>query len=170
MRWLRAEDWSGFADLFTEDVHFVEYNVGVFNGREALRKFIVSVMALTPHARYPLEWVAFDEPNDAIVIGIRNVIGVDPADPSKEFWFPNISRLVYAGNHQFSLEEECVQPRARRSSDQRLGGGRWKARCRNLIDESGKATADGGHSARAPHCRARSCQGGTNTWNSNRLY
>lgn len=102
-------DWSAFADLFTEDVHYVEHAYGVFKGREEVRAWIVDVMAPFPHMRFPHAWAAFDEENDAIVVGIRNVLD-HPTEPGVEFEFLNVTRLVYAGDGLFSEEEDVYNP------------------------------------------------------------
>lgn len=65
-------DWRPFADLFTEDVVYTEHHYGIFHGREAVREWIVDVMAPFPHMRFPSDWTAYDEENDAVVIMIRN--------------------------------------------------------------------------------------------------
>lgn len=51
-------DWRPFADLFTEDVVYTEHHYGVFRGREAVRDWIVAVMAPFPHMRFPSGWTA----------------------------------------------------------------------------------------------------------------
>ena len=58
-------DWRPFADLFTEDVVYIEHHYGVFHGREAVRDWIVAVMAPFPHMRFPSDWTAYDDDNDA---------------------------------------------------------------------------------------------------------
>lgn len=102
-------DWSPFADLFTEDVEYIEHAYGVFRGREAVRTWIVDVMAPFPHMRFPHAWVAFDEDNDAIVVGILNALE-HPTEAGTFYEFPNVTRLVYAGNGLFSCEEDVYNP------------------------------------------------------------
>jgi predicted SnoaL-like aldol condensation-catalyzing enzyme len=102
-------DWSGFADLFTEDVVYTEHSYGVFQGREAVRKWIVDVMKPFPKMRFSHEWVAFDEDNDAMVVCIRNILD-HPSDSSVDLWFPNWSRVVYAGDGLFSSQEDVYNP------------------------------------------------------------
>lgn len=103
-------DWRPFADLFTEDVVYTEHHYGVFHGREAVREWIVDVMAPFPHMRFPSEWIAYDEDNDAVVIMIKNLLD-HPTDSNGEpFWFPNWTRLVYAGDGLFSSEEDIYNP------------------------------------------------------------
>ena len=102
----RSGDWAPFADVFTEDCVYTEHAYGVFHGREAVREWIVGVMAPFPHMRFPQDWVAYDDENDAVIIGIQNVLDHD----GESFGFPNWSRLVYAGNGMFSSEEDVYNP------------------------------------------------------------
>jgi hypothetical protein len=102
-------DWRPFADLFTEDVEYIEHAYGVFHGREAVREWIVEVMAPFPHMRFPHAWVAYDDDNDAVVVCIRNALE-HPTEPGTLFEFPNITRLIYGGNGLFSSEEDVYNP------------------------------------------------------------
>ena len=103
-------DWRPFADLFTEDVVYTEHHYGVLHGRETVRDRIVAVMAQFPHMRFPSDWTAYDEDNDGVALAIRNLLD-HPTDPDGEpLWFPNWTRLVYAGNGQFSSEEDIYNP------------------------------------------------------------
>ena len=49
-----------------------------FHGREAVRDWIVAVMAPFPHMRFPSDWTAYDEDNDAVVIMIKNLLDHRP--------------------------------------------------------------------------------------------
>ncbi len=102
-------DWAPFADLFTEDVTYVEHAYGVMHGREQVRRWIVDVMAPFPHMRFTHSWVAVDEDAGALVMEIMNILD-HPTDPDAEFGFPNVSRLVYAGDNQWSSEEDVYNP------------------------------------------------------------
>lgn len=102
-------DWAPFADLFTEDVHYIEHAYGEMHGREAVREWIIGVMKPFPHMRFPHTWVAIDEENGAIVTEIINALD-HPTEPGKVFGFPNITRLVYAGDNLFSSEEDVYNP------------------------------------------------------------
>ena len=103
-------DWRPFADLFTEDVTYIEHAYGIFHDRESVRRWIVEVMAPFPHMRFGHDWVAFDDDNDAIVMQINNILD-HPTDPEVHFGFPNWTRLIYAGEGLFSCEEDCYNPR-----------------------------------------------------------
>ena len=63
----RSGDWRPFADLFTEDVTYIEHAYGVMTDRESVREWIVGVMAPFPHMRFSHEWVAYDEDAGAIL-------------------------------------------------------------------------------------------------------
>jgi hypothetical protein len=102
-------DWNGWADLFTEDALYIEHAYGEFHGREAIREWICGVMAPFPTMYFPQDWVLYDEDNDAIVMCVQNVLP-HPEDPDINFAFPNWTRLVYAGDGQFSLEEDIYNP------------------------------------------------------------
>lgn len=106
----RSGDWRPFADLFTEDVTYIEHAYGVMTGREKVRQWIVDVMAPFPHMRFSHEWVAFDEDDGAIVMQINNLLE-HPAEPGVHFGFPNWTRLVYAGANLFSSEEDVYNPK-----------------------------------------------------------
>jgi hypothetical protein len=105
----RTEDWTHFADLFTEDVVYIEHAWGTFRGREEVRAWSVASTAPFPHIRLTHDWVAYDEPNDAIVLGVNNILD-HPSEPGLEFSFPCISRLVYAGDGLFSVQEDVYNP------------------------------------------------------------
>ena len=111
----KTGDWSPFADVFTEDVVYTEHAYGVFNGREEVRRWIIDVMAPFPHMRFPHEWVAYDDDNDAVVVGMMNLFD-HPTEPGVTFWFPNTTRLVYGGNGLFASEEDVYNP-ARDAAD-----------------------------------------------------
>ncbi len=103
-------NWDIWADLFTEDAVYIEHAYGELHGREEIRKWIKDVMAPYPRMRFPQDWVAYDEENGAIVTCVQNV-WPHPDDPkSDQFAFPNWTRLVYAGNGKFSLEEDIYNP------------------------------------------------------------
>ena len=53
-------DWNAWADLHSEDGVWVEHHLGVFEGREAIRKAIVDVMKPVPMMQFPVAWHAVD--------------------------------------------------------------------------------------------------------------
>ena len=38
----KANDWSAWADQFTDDAEYVEHEMGIFHGREAIREWITT--------------------------------------------------------------------------------------------------------------------------------
>lgn len=162
-------DWSEFADLFTQDVHFLEYNVGVYNGRDALYAFITNAMAGSPHMRFPTEWVAFDEENDAVVAGFRNIWD-HPTEPGVEFWFPNVTRLVYAGNGKFSVEEDVYNPAhlGEALEGWLAAGGKLAGGKDDIFADGGSISTEGSVPPGLPILTARQVERiAPNTWNKN---
>jgi len=104
-------DWRIWAEVFTEDAHYIEHAYGEMHGREAIREWITGVMAPFPRMTFPQDWVVFDEERGAIVFQCQNAFP-EPFDSStgKPFSFPNWTRLVYAGNGKFSSEEDIYNP------------------------------------------------------------
>lgn len=107
----RSGNWSPFGDLFTQDCYYVEHAYGEFHGREAVRNYIVSVMAPFPNMTFEEDWIVYDEERGAIIWQLQNVFP-PPLNPqtNKPFMFPNISRLVYAGNMLFREEQDWYNP------------------------------------------------------------
>ncbi|CAB1367624.1 nuclear transport factor 2 family protein [Denitratisoma oestradiolicum] len=102
-------DWNIWANIFTEDAHYIEHAYGEMHGREEIRKWICDVMKPYPHMRFPQSWKVFDTETDAIVFCCLNTFPMD--DPKdNRFQFPNWCRVVYAGNGLFSSEEDIYNP------------------------------------------------------------
>jgi hypothetical protein len=109
----RTGDWNPWADQFTEDALYVEHHYGRFEGREAIRTWITETMADFPNNQfnsYPVEWAIFDDERGWIVCEIQNRLA-DPGDGSI-FQASNLTRLVYAGDGQWSYEEDAYNPQA----------------------------------------------------------
>jgi ketosteroid isomerase-like protein len=101
-------DWSAWADLHTVDGVWVEHHLGTFEGREAIRAGITSVMAQAPKEMYfPVEWVVID--------GTRVVYYPwqclpDPKGGDEVYRFGCVTILEYAGDGQFSYQEDVYNP------------------------------------------------------------
>lgn len=107
----RSGDWNAFADMFTEDVVYVEHAFGTLNGREAVRKWVTRTMTEFPGHRmteFPANWFVVDEQRGWIVCEIDNPME-DPGDGSKH-GAANITILHYAGNGLWSREEDAYNP------------------------------------------------------------
>lgn len=104
-------DWNLFADLFTEDATYNEHVYGRFTNREEIRAWIVETMTTFPGSCmpwFPVNWYLIDEENGRIVCEILNRMQ-DPGDGSIHE-SPNITILTYAGDNQFSHEEDVYNP------------------------------------------------------------
>jgi ketosteroid isomerase-like protein len=56
-----GRDWNTWANLFTEDAVYIEAQYGTFHGREAIRKWITTVMAGVPDMYFPpVTWQLID--------------------------------------------------------------------------------------------------------------
>jgi hypothetical protein len=107
----RTGNWEVFLGRFTEDVHYIEHHYGDFRGKQAVRDWIVPVMAKWPYNQmqmYPWDWHTIDVDNGWVVGQIANIM-VDPGD-GKEYRAANWTRLVYAGDGLFSEEEDVYNP------------------------------------------------------------
>ncbi|HWJ82558.1 MAG TPA: nuclear transport factor 2 family protein [Nocardioides sp.] len=104
-------DWSGYADLFTEDAVYVEHAMGTFRGREEIREWAVRTMTAYPGrvmTGFPLAWQVVDEETSRLVCEVRNPMP-DPGDGTM-LEEPNITIMTYAGDGLFSREEDVYNP------------------------------------------------------------
>ncbi len=57
-------DWSKWAELYSDDVTYVEHQFGTFQGRDAVRSWIEGVMLSPPSnemTEFPVDWYIIDE-------------------------------------------------------------------------------------------------------------
>jgi hypothetical protein len=104
-------EWRDWANLFTEDATYVEHTFGEFHGREAIFEWISSIMAEWPNkamTSFPHAWCVCDEEKGWWICRIENRFK-DPGDGSVH-QAHNITVLQYAGNMQFSSEEDAYNP------------------------------------------------------------
>ena len=104
-------DWRAWADLFTEDARYLEHHFGEFRGRAAIYDWIAATMAQWPNramTSFPHAWCVCDEERGWWICRIENRFK-DPGDGSVH-QAHNITVLHYAGNMQFSYEEDAYNP------------------------------------------------------------
>ena len=103
-------DWNAWADLFTEDALYVEAQYGTFHGREAIRKWITTVMAGVPDMYFPPPiWRLID--GDQVCFCIDNAYP-NPQDPKgPPIAFPTVTYLKYRDG-LWCREEDIYDVRA----------------------------------------------------------
>ena len=104
-------DWRAWADLFTEDATYVEHMFGTFGGREAIYNWIQKTMSTSPNDQmkfFPIERYVIDEERGWVVCQVWNRMA-DPGDGSVHQEY-NFTLLKYAGNDQWSYEEDVYNP------------------------------------------------------------
>ena len=100
-------DWNAWADQFTEDARYYEHHYGKFEGREAIRAWITGVMQPFPDMEFPVEWHMID--GNRVVMRCQNRLP-DPAGGTALYQFPTLVVLHYAGDGQWSYEEDVYNP------------------------------------------------------------
>jgi predicted phosphoadenosine phosphosulfate sulfurtransferase len=104
-------EWRDWANLFTEDAEYVEHMFGNMHGREAIHTWIAATMAEWPNkamTSFPHAWCSCDEEKGWWICRIENRFR-DPGDGSVH-QAHNITVLRYAGDMQFSYEEDAYNP------------------------------------------------------------
>ena len=103
-----SHDWTPWANLLTEDATYREHHFGEFCGREAIYRWISSIMSPYPmnHMLYfPWTWWVIDEERGWVIAEIMNRM-LDPGDGSLH-QEPNITILHYAGDNLWRYEEDA---------------------------------------------------------------
>jgi hypothetical protein len=105
------QQWRAWAELFTEDATYVEHHYGETHGREAIYEWIQSTMnqpIADEMTEFPIEWYVIDESRGWVVCQVWNRMK-DPGD-GKVYQAYNFTLLKYAGNNQWSYEEDIYNP------------------------------------------------------------
>jgi ketosteroid isomerase-like protein len=110
------EDWTGWADLFTDDCEYVEHFWGTMRGRDEVRAWIDPVMAGVPEIYTVLEWYAID--GDKVVWSLQNRRDNPDPDGPPYFDFPGISVAWYAGDGRWAGEEDYWDVKGARATAQ----------------------------------------------------
>ena len=108
---VESGDWSGYADLFTEDATYVEHAMGTFTGREEIRAWSMRTMTSYPGrvmTGFPIGWQVVDASQARLVCEVLNPMP-DPGDGTM-LEEPNITIMTYAGDGLFSCEEDVYNP------------------------------------------------------------
>jgi len=104
-------DWTPWADCFTEDAEYHEHLYGKFHGRAEILEWISKTMGEWPNSEmttFPHNWCVCDEERGWWICEIENRFD-DPGD-GQIYEESNITILKYAGDGQFSSEEDVYNP------------------------------------------------------------
>ena len=107
----KTQDWTDWANCFTEDCTYFEHHYGKFWGRENVLTWINKTMREWPASSmtaFPITWYSIDEERGWIFCEVMNRM-TDLGD-GKIHEEPNITILHYAGNGLFSYEEDTYNP------------------------------------------------------------
>jgi SnoaL-like domain len=107
---VESGDWTAWADLFTEDVDYIEHMYGPMKGRGAVLKWMTETMSTYPNnaMEFPFGWHVVDEERGWIVCQVWTRMG-DPGDGSIHETY-NFTLLKYAGEGLWSYEEDIYNP------------------------------------------------------------
>ena len=97
------DDWDAYCNLFTEDAVYVEHELGTFEGRDAIRSWLVPTMAPLVGWEYPIHWHLVGD--GKIVTYWENVMPTPPGDNRRHSFF-GMTVLTYAGDGKFSRQED----------------------------------------------------------------
>ena len=107
----QSNDWHEWSECFSEDAQYYEHHYGRMNGREEIYNWIQSTMTeplFAEMSSFPIDWYMIDEERGWIMCQVANVMD-DPGDGSDHREY-NWTLLHYAGNGQFSYEEDMYNP------------------------------------------------------------
>ncbi len=97
------EDWERWPEHLTPDVHYVERFFGTMHGRDEVRAWITSLMAVRADVHAVLEWYLVK--GRRVVLSMQNrYYSPDPAQPHIDF--AGLTVLEYAGDGLFGYQED----------------------------------------------------------------
>jgi hypothetical protein len=107
----RTGDWTDWANCFTEDATYFEHHFGRFWGRDRILQWITDTMQQWPNnhmTAFPITWYSIDEDRGWIFCEVMN--RMEDLGDGQIYQEPNLTILHYAGNGQFSYEEDAYNP------------------------------------------------------------
>ena len=123
-RAMTTGDWTEWASFYATDAVYVEHAMGTFRGRAEIKRWIERTMALplVEHIEaFPIGWYVIDEQRGWVIAQFFSRMR-DPGDGSRHETY-NVTILHYAGNGQWSYEEDIYNPAIMQSMLQE-----WSAR------------------------------------------
>ncbi len=107
----RSGNWKPWSECFTEDAEYREHHYGTMHGRATILDWISTTMSEWPNSEmtsFPHDWCVCDEERGWWICQIENRFR-DPGDGSVH-QAANVTILHYAGDMQWSLEEDVYNP------------------------------------------------------------
>ncbi len=107
----KSGEWKQWAECFTEDATYLEHHYGAMTGRAAIEAWITETMSQWPNTdmdEFPHDWCVCDEERGWWICQIQNRMR-DLGDGVVR-QAANITILHYAGNMQWSYEEDAYNP------------------------------------------------------------
>ena len=104
---VQTGDWSPWADQFTEDARYFEHHYGKFYGRAAIKEWITSIMGPFPEMTFPVDHYIID--GNRVIALLPNCLP-NPTGSGADYSFNVHVILHYAGNGQWSYEEDVYNP------------------------------------------------------------
>lgn len=102
--------WDEYCELFTEDALYVEHFLGTYHGRDEIKQWLIPAMTAWPQMRFPVKWRTFNEEDGLVVFAVGN--DMPEVDGNGPYSVPSWTLLEYAGNNQWSREEDIYNPDA----------------------------------------------------------
>lgn len=97
--------WTALADMFTDDVVYIDPAWGRVEGIEELRRFLDESMRGLEDWEFPVDFTAVD--GDHVVVAWRQVLPGRRQDGGR--WEQSgMSTLLYAGDGRFRFEEDLL--------------------------------------------------------------
>ena len=97
--------WIDLADVFTDDVVFIDPAWGRVEGITELRSFLVDSMKGLEDWSFPIEFVAIDGDN-VVIKWIQQLPGTRP--DGTRYQQSGSSTMIYAGDGKFRYEEDLL--------------------------------------------------------------
>jgi len=100
-----VQDWSAYCDQFTDDAVYIEHAMGTFEGRDAIREWLVPCMEPLVGWEYPIQWTMIDEAAGRVVAKWLNVLP-NPDGRAEPYQFAGVTILDYAGDGRWCRQED----------------------------------------------------------------
>jgi hypothetical protein len=108
-RGARGRRWVDWAALFADDAQYTEHCLGSSSGRAEIEAWIVEAMAPFPNMSFSVDWSMID--GNRVAFWLWNNLP-DPNDEDVHYGFANLSIITYAGDGQWSAEEDFYHPKS----------------------------------------------------------